>query len=82
MLYINSTMGASFCHVKIKRQFSQDSPSITSGNQKWNGAIPILVTRAEFIIRSGRKELSIFLYILVLVIKHITDIRITVDAIA
>lgn len=47
-------MGASFCHVKIKRQFSHDSPSITSGNQKWNGAIPILVTRAEFIIRSGR----------------------------
>lgn len=40
-------MGAIFCHVKIIKQFIQFNPSITSGNQKWNGAAPILVKRAE-----------------------------------
>lgn len=50
ILYINRTIGAIFCQVKISRQFIQSKPSITSGNQKWNGAIPILVSSLEFII--------------------------------
>lgn len=51
MLYINRTIGAIFCHVKINKQFIQSRPSITSGNQKWNGAIPIFVSSLEFIMR-------------------------------
>jgi len=50
MLYINRIIGVIFCHVRISRQFSQFSPSITSGNQKWKGAIPIFVNKAEFIV--------------------------------
>lgn len=41
------TMGVIFCHVSKIKQFNQFNPSITSGNQKWNGAIPIFVSKAE-----------------------------------
>lgn len=50
MLYINKIIGAIFCHVSIIRQFHQFRPSMTSGNQAWKGAAPILVNKAEFII--------------------------------
>jgi len=43
-------MGAIFCQINIIMQFIHLKPSIISGNQKWNGAVPILVKRAEFII--------------------------------
>lgn len=43
-------MGAIFCQVNKIKQFIQLRPSTTSGNQKWNGAIPIFVIKAEFII--------------------------------
>ena len=47
-LYIRRIIGAIFCHVSIIRQKFQSNPSITSGNQAWNGAAPILVKSAEF----------------------------------
>jgi hypothetical protein len=50
MLYISRIIGAIFCQVRISKQFIQSIPSITSGNQKWNGAIPIFVRSAEFIL--------------------------------
>lgn len=52
-MYIIKTIGAIFCHVNNKRQFIHESPSITSGNQKWKGAAPILVNKAvlKIIIR-------------------------------
>lgn len=47
--YIKITIGASFCQViRIKLVF-QFNPSITSGNQKWNGAAPIFVNRTDSI---------------------------------
>lgn len=49
MLNINKVIGIIFCHVRINKAFNHDNPSIISGNQKWKGAIPILVNRAEFI---------------------------------
>lgn len=50
LLFIRSIIGAIFCHVRRIRQFIQFNPSITSGNQKWNGAAPSLINNAEFII--------------------------------
>lgn len=47
ILYIKIIIGAIFCHVSKIRQFIHDRPSITSGNQKWKGAAPIFVKRAE-----------------------------------
>lgn len=44
------TIGAIFCHVRRTSLVFHDKPSITSGNQKWNGAAPVLVRSAEFII--------------------------------
>lgn len=58
ILYIIKTMGVIFCHVNKIKQFNQFKPSITSGNQKWNGAIPIFVSKAELNIIII--ELSIF----------------------
>lgn len=49
-LYINMIIGAIFCHVNIIKQFIHLNPSITSGNQKWNGAAPIFVNNEELII--------------------------------
>lgn len=50
MVYIKRIIGAIFCQVSIIRQLNQFNPSITSGNQAWKGAAPILVNSAEFII--------------------------------
>jgi len=50
-LNINKIIGAIFCHVNIKVQLIQFKPSITSGNQKWKGAAPILIKRLEFNIK-------------------------------
>lgn len=43
-------IGATFCQVNRIIQLDQFIPSIISGNQKWNGAVPIFVMIAEFII--------------------------------
>lgn len=53
MLYMNKIIGAIFCHVRTIKQFSHDNPSITSGNQKWNGAVPIFVSKEEFMIKTN-----------------------------
>ena len=44
------TNGAIFCHVKIIAHCAQLEIFITWGNQKWKGAIPILILRAIKII--------------------------------
>ncbi len=40
-------MGAIFCHVIRIILLIQFKPSITMGNQKWNGAIPVFIIREE-----------------------------------
>lgn len=40
-------IGAIFCHVIKIKLFTQFNPSITLGNQKWNGAIPLFIIREE-----------------------------------
>lgn len=82
MLYINSTIGAIFCHVNTNKQFIQFRPSITSGNQKWNGAIPIFVSNAEFIIKVNMDLELVFLRIFVFIVMVIIEARIIVEAIA
>jgi len=82
ILYINRTIGAIFCHVNTNKQFNQSSPSITSGNQKWKGAIPIFVRSLEFIVIINVDWINVLEAILVLFIIMIIDIRIIVDAIA
>lgn len=49
ILYIRRAIGAIFCQVNRIAEFDQFKPSITSGNQKWKGAVPIFVKREEFI---------------------------------
>lgn len=39
-------MGASFCHVSRIRPDDKGMPCVTSGTQKWNGAIPSFIARA------------------------------------
>lgn len=39
-------MGASFCHVSRIRPDDRGIPCVTSGTQKWNGAIPSFMVRA------------------------------------
>ena len=39
-------MGASFCHVSKIRPEDRGIPCVTSGTQKWNGAIPSFMARA------------------------------------
>lgn len=82
ILYINKTIGAIFCHVKINKQFIQSNPSITSGNQKWNGAIPIFVKSLEFIVSISVDCIVMLASIFILFIIKIIDRRIIVDAIA
>lgn len=48
-LNINNTIGIIFCQVIIINAFIHVNPSMISGNQKWKGAIPILINKAEFI---------------------------------
>ena len=50
-----STIGAIFCHVIKIILLIQFKPSITIGNQKWKGAIPV------FIIKEDAKIILIFL---------------------
>lgn len=40
----NRKIGASFWSVNIIRAWGQSNPSIIWGNQKWNGALPILIS--------------------------------------
>lgn len=82
MLYINRTIGAIFCQVITSKQFNQSSPSITSGNQKWNGAIPIFVSKEEFILSKNVDWLFMFVNRFLFIISIITDMRITVEAAA
>jgi len=49
-----STIGAIFCHVIKIILLIQFKPSITIGNQKWKGAIPV------FIIKEDAKIILIF----------------------
>lgn len=39
-------MGANFCHVSRIRPDDRGIPCVTSGTQKWNGAIPSFMVRA------------------------------------
>ena len=39
-------MGANFCHVSRIRPDDNGMPCVTSGTQKWNGAIPNFMARA------------------------------------
>lgn len=81
-LYINTTMGAIFCHVNRIAQFIHLSPSITSGNQKWKGAAPIFIRRAELRIINANCVISMLLLkLLFIIIKMIENKRI-VEAIA
>jgi hypothetical protein len=48
LLFIISIIGAIFCQVNRISALFQLNPSITSGNQKWNGAAPNLIISAEF----------------------------------
>lgn len=81
MLYINRIIGAIFCHVKINKQFSQFKPSITSGNQKWKGAIPIFVNSEEFIVKRGIDWKFRFVNKFLFIIIEIIDSKIIVEAI-
>lgn len=82
ILYISKTIGAIFCHVKIIKQFIQFNPSITSGNQKWNGAIPILVNKAELSVMVTHDWKFKLLVRLLLYIITIIEAKIIVEAIA
>lgn len=79
-MYINKTIGAIFCHVNIIVEFHHLKPSRTSGNQKWNGVIPIFNKNLEFIIKAGNSLIS-FLERLDSHINIIIEIIIAVDAI-
>lgn len=43
-------MGAIFCHVIKINLFIHVNPSITLGNQKWKGAAPVFIIKADIII--------------------------------
>lgn len=61
IIYEINIRGAIFCHVIKINAFSQERPSITLGNQKWNGAEPLFNRREEKIIISIKKlELILF----------------------
>jgi hypothetical protein len=47
--------GAIFCHVIKIKPLNQSKPSMTPGNQKWNGAAPIFNSSVELVtVISGR----------------------------
>jgi len=66
-------IGVIFCQVNKIKQFNQFNPSITSGNQKWKGDIPIFVSNAELNI------IIIVFSILFKIIKFF-DIKIKVNS--
>ena len=43
------TKGEIFCQVNSNKEFIQFKPSKTSGNQKWKGAIPNFILKANVI---------------------------------
>lgn len=54
--YVIIDKGAIFCQVnKINEEF-QLIPSITFGNQKWKGAIPVLIIKGKEIIVENKEE--------------------------
>jgi hypothetical protein len=92
-LFIISIIGAIFCQVNRISALFQLNPSITSGNQKWNGAAPNLIISAEFsisinvefirgLINSFVNLFLFLIYLLFLIIYIITDINRIRDAIA
>lgn len=68
ILYINKIIGVIFWNVNKIKQLYQDNPSITSGNQKWKGAAPILVIKAELKIIKDKLFIQI--------VENILDIEI------
>ena len=46
-------MGAIFCTVIKVMHSGQEIPCITLGNQRWKGAAPIFINKADRIIMSG-----------------------------
>lgn len=81
ILNIKRIIGAIFCQVKTIIELNHVRPKIISGNQKWNGAIPILIKKAEFIIKRFIDIIFIFLEILKLIISKVILIIIIDDAI-
>lgn len=81
LLFINSIIGAIFCQVNKMIEFIHLRPSITSGNQKWNGAAPSFVSKAVFNIKLNVKFIRGLINSFVINII-ITAIRSTSDAIA
>lgn len=74
--YIIIIIGAIFCHVNIIIHKFQFNPSIISGNQKWNGAAPILVNIDEFIIILKFLIIDSFVNIVLFIIIIIENIKI------
>jgi hypothetical protein len=56
----NKIIGAIFCHVIKIKLFIQFKPSITLGNQKWKGATPLFIIKAD-----ARIMFKIFFYFLI-----------------
>lgn len=52
--------GATFCQVIKIKLLIQFNPSITFGNQKWKGAIPLFNINVEEIIILNKKFQSLF----------------------
>lgn len=52
IIYEINIRGAIFCQVIKIKEFNQDNPSITFGNQKWKGAEPLFNNSEEKIIIS------------------------------
>lgn len=62
MQYDKRIIGAIFCQVIKIKLLIQFKPSITIGNQKWKGAIPIFIIKEDAkIIFMIKLNLSIFL---------------------
>lgn len=58
LLLINNIqiiIGPIFCQVNNIKHLIHSSPLITSGNQKWNGAIPNFINNAENVILYVKK---------------------------
>lgn len=44
-------IGASFCHVRRSIPVISEMPCVTSGTQKWKGAIPSFIVSAMVVVR-------------------------------
>ena len=76
-LYDIKMNGAIFCQVIKIRQFLQLNPSITPGNQKWKGAAPIFIKRAD-----GIKYITVLCQLKSIILDKSTAARNRIDAIA